>query len=118
MAGIYARTISIRRPVQHSEIGGASYSALGQSDETTILTGLAASIQAKSAPLKSPATDLPTAPPGPVQWIIFLPKAASSLGQIHERDIVVDEVGDRYHVEAAYWNILGYQLKCVKLDAR
>lgn len=117
MSFLYPRTISIRRANAHAAIGAVGYGGVTEADETVVVSGLPASIQAKSGSARTRSGDLPAAAPGPVQWNIFLPKSAAANGTILDRDIVVDDLGERYMVDAAYWNSLGYQLKTIRLEA-
>ena len=79
-----------------------------------ILSGLRASIQEKG---KASRMDLalPADTEGGANWSIFIPDATN--GQIQNRDVIVDELGNRYQVGAAYWNSLGYRCRCKQLEA-
>lgn len=50
-------------------------------------------------------------------WRIYIPRRALAQGAVRDRDIVVDDEGYRYEVGQNYWNVLGYQLICIRLEA-
>ena len=120
---IYPRTISIYRPASPTNGGGGlqvglvPYQGLQPSDETAIASGISASIQAEALGNTRSTGDIPSDGAGPVKWTIYVPKTALILGDVRDDDIVVDELGDRYQVSAAYWNILGYKIMTIRLKA-
>ena len=108
---IYPRIISVSRPTQTSGIGALPYQALSSANQTVLFTDLAASIQHRgSNQLKS---GLPADANSGNQWTILfnLPD-----GSVWERDIITDDLGKRYQVSTAYWNSLGYQCECERLQ--
>lgn len=80
------------------------------------MSGLPASVQF-SRRAGQPDPGLPADVVSASGFNIFIPLAWSVLGQIDENDIVTDDLGKRYQVVAAYWNILGYNLSCTLLKA-
>ena len=116
MSFIYPRLATITRPVSGGGAVGirTNYSGVVTASETTIATGIKCSIQFKTtgnAPLQSLAADIRAR----TQWRVFMPTVA--LGVIQDRDIVTDDLGQRYQVNANYWNSLGYNLYCERLEA-
>jgi hypothetical protein len=111
---LYPRTISIRRPTPPSGVGAIAYSGETEANETVILSGLPANIQQKSGRNNRQGdTDLPANSSVQLGWRVFIPKAsAPTPGLILNRDIVVDDTGNRYSVYGNYWNSLGYNLLC------
>ena len=107
MSFIYPRTISVKRPAANSGTGSIGYGGEIPSTETAIASGLPASIQHHSGQGRT-VTGLPADAPKGADWYIFL-KAAVAEGTITENDIVIDDLGKRYHVIAAYWAPLGYR---------
>jgi len=116
-AFIYNRTITITRPAAHTTVGPVGYGGVTQATETAVLSGLKASIQAKSGSTRPRAGDLPASPPAPIGWNIYLPRNAVANGVIKDRDIVTDDNGDRYQVDAANWTPMGYKLMTIRLEA-
>lgn len=130
MQTLYPRTIAVHRaktPAAASagQIGLVGYSGMTESPnsldaagqgETVLFTGISASIQAtqqgrkKDSSLPSDAVWSPT-------WVIYIPLAALAKGSVRDRDIIVDDENYRYEVGQAYWNILGYKLTCIRLEA-
>lgn len=109
MSFLYPRVISVRRPNAQTGTGTLPYGGAQATNETVILSGLPASIQQKGQ--TSTETNLPSDPKGGApRWRIFIPKGSAALGQIVERDIIVDDLSKRYQVIAAYWGSLGYNL--------
>jgi hypothetical protein len=126
---LYPRTIAVHRPLSVAgvtdAIGGVGYSGMTDAPaagdastqgEKVLFTGIRASIQAgptgrkRDSALPSDAVVQPT-------WRIFVPKRALAQGAVRDRDIVVDDEGYRYEVAQAYWNLLGYALMCIRLEA-
>jgi hypothetical protein len=107
---LYPRTVTIRRPnpPATAAIGALAYQGVTAANETVILTGLPASIQHASG--KGQHGYLPSDASHKADWYVYIPAAAAPLGAIAERDIVVDDLGKRYQVAAAYWNSLGHRL--------
>lgn len=114
MSFMYPRTVAISRPVSVANVGAQAYGGLVASNETSIATGLSASIQLKKQQASKDYPDLP-GDSGHTQWRIFVQGAA--LGLISVRDIVTDDLGQRYQVMAPYWNSLGYNLFCERLES-
>lgn len=116
MSFIYPRTITITRPgAQPAAVGdqGEAPSA-DPSLETPLASGLPASIQARNAGGKN-SVGLP-ADGANQTWRVMIPKSAAGLGTIQNRDIVTDDLGNRYQVVADYWNSLGYNLITQRLE--
>jgi hypothetical protein len=128
VTSLYPRVVEIHRfksvagPTDNA-IGGVGYSGAEQSTnpsdpqgETVLFTGVAASIQSGDTGRKKGKaipTDVFYAP----TWYIFIPAFALPQFSVRDRDVVVDEEGYRYEVGQAYWNLLGYKLSCVRLEA-
>ena len=114
MSFIYPRTVSIRRQNVQTTAGVQPYSGNLATNETVIAPGLAASIQEKRE-RSTPDAGLPSDAYARAGWSIFIPSSDRTL--IRERDIVVDDIGKRYQVLAAYWNSLGYKVAADLLEA-
>jgi hypothetical protein len=85
-----------------------------RANEEVIASGLPASIQAKRERSR-PDGGLPSEAYSRAGWNVFIRTA--SLGEITERDVIVDDLGKRYQVIAAYWNSLGYKITADLLQA-
>lgn len=124
MPGIYPRLIEVHRAKTVAPaIGLTGYSGAESSidtadvqGETVLFTAIPASIQAsqtgrkKDSSLPQDAVFAPT-------WKIWIPYASLAKGTVRDRDIIVDDELYRYEVAQAYWNILGYQLVCIRMEA-
>ena len=97
-------------------VGAQPYGGLVPSNETAIFKALPASIQ-EDRQRGTTESKTPTAAPGRSGWRVLIPRAAAAKGTIQERDVVVDDLGKRYVVIAAYWNVLGYNLVVELLQA-
>lgn len=115
MSFLYPRTVSVARPVQAAGVGAAAYGGQIAGTETPVVSGLPASIQIDRQGMRN-AVGLP-GDSGLTRWLVFVPLDALALGVVRERDIVTDDLGNRYQVTAAYWNSLGHQLGAEKLQA-
>lgn len=119
MSFLYPRIVTISRPDGTTGIGALPYQGLDPTQETVLFTNIAASIQHKGSTAQHagiPADAKAT----PVWEIIFsplaVPLATSGNQSIIERDVITDDMGNRYQVAAAYWNSFGYQCECEKLQ--
>lgn len=127
MAMLYPRKVSVLRQATTGAgttiIGDGGYAGMNNTSLssstqglTTLFSNIPANIQAsdtgrkKDSALPGDATVAPT-------WRIYIPKRALKLGSVRDRDIIVDDLGARYQVGQDYWNLLGYQLICIRLEA-
>ena len=113
MSFIYPRTITVTRPIPTSGIGALPYQGLLHSEETVIITGVKASIQ-QTKESRQPPQALPGDVIRQTLWTIFF---MVPNGTVLERDIITDDLNERYQVTGAYWNSLGYKCLCEKLQA-
>lgn len=123
--GIYPRLIEVRRlknvagstdAIGLTGYSGAELPTSSVQGETVLLTNIPASIQSGPAGRKKDGS-LPTDSVFAPTWKIWIPLASVAKGVIRDRDIVKDDELYRYQVSQAYWNILGYQLICIRLEA-
>lgn len=102
MSFLYPRTIQISRQNRDAAVGAQPYSGVTEVNETLIVSGVAAHIQSDrqgTAPIAKLAADAA----GESTWkIIFrLPR-----GTVQTRDIITDDLGNRYQVIAPDWGPL------------
>jgi hypothetical protein len=125
MVSIYARLVAVHRVKSNAgtaddTIGLAAYSGAeqgsGSAGETVLYANIPASIQAAQTGRKRD-TALPQDAVFAPTWRIYIPLSALPKGAVRDRDIIVDDEGYRYEVGQAYWNILGYALVCIRLEA-
>lgn len=116
MSFIYPRSISIRRPNANNAVGAQPYSGVIEANETVIATALPASIQLQSKG-GTPEAGTPSDAFSMSRYNIMIPAASAALGLIADRDVVVDDLGERYQVVGNYWNSLGYNLSATRLEA-
>lgn len=127
MSLLYPRKIEGRRlktvaGAADSAIGLTGYSGATQSTqsgdpqgETVLFTGVPATIQATAAGRKKDGTLASDAVFAPT-WEIYAPKSLAR-GSVRDRDIIIDDEGYRYEVGQAEWEVLGYRLTCIRLEA-
>lgn len=114
---IYPRTISITRPGAQSStaVGPQGQAPSSQrSLETSVASGIQASIQAKSggnSPVGLPADGKQAF------WRVLTPKKALTAGQVQDRDIIVDDLGRRFQVLADYTNSMGANFLVQRIEA-
>ena len=116
MSFVYPRVVSINRANTNETPGAQSYSGTTEAAETVILSSLPAAIQLQRK-ASTPIGGLPSDASNRAGFNVFIPKRAAALGLIKERDVVVDDLGNRYQVFGAYWNSLGYNLFTELLQA-
>ena len=75
-----------------------------------------ASIQ-YSATGRAKGADLPSDTPSLTVWRIMTPRGLLERNTITERDVIIDEIGRRFQVIAAYWTSLGYSMRATLLQA-
>lgn len=117
MSFIYPRTVKITRPgAQPTAVGFQAQSPSGDpAAETVVAASLPCSIQARQAGGK-PQVGLPDDGANN-SWRILFPKSATPhQGLIQNRDIATDDLGNRYQVQADYWNSLGCNLIVQRLE--
>ena len=112
MSFLFPRVISITRPADQIGVGALGYGGQVPGNETSIATGIPASIQSRKTGAP-PAGHLPSDTSKRTEWRVMFKLA---LGVVLERDIITDDLGTRYQVISAYWNSLGYQCTCEKLE--
>ncbi|MBR0693670.1 hypothetical protein [Bradyrhizobium lablabi] len=123
---LYPRTIDVRRlktvAGTSDTLGLTGYSGAEASTgsspegETVLFTGIPASIQARATGRKKDSSlpqDVVYAP----TWHIWVPRGALAKDAVRDRDVIVDDNGYRYEVAQNYWNLLGYKLVCIRLEA-
>ncbi|WP_407146247.1 hypothetical protein [Bradyrhizobium sp. ORS 86] len=124
---LYPRTIEVHRSrtvagPSDNVVGLTPYSGMQQSStsafagEDVLYTAIPASIQAKQTGRKKDSS-LPGDAVFAPTWYIFVPKSALPKGAVRDRDIIVDDESYRYEVAQAYWNILGWRIVCIRLEA-
>ena len=113
MSFLYPQTITISRPAPQGQLGAIGYAGEVAGTETTILSGVPASIQVKKE-VGSPIAGLPADVARRSFWNVLF---RAPLGTLRDRDIITDDQGIRYQVTAAYWTPLGYNALCERLEA-
>jgi hypothetical protein len=116
---VYPRIISISRPnvpAETSTPGLQSIAEFTPADQTIVALGLPASIQLDRGGGPPPG-QLPGDARKAGQYRVMIPLGAiGGPPAILDRDIVTDDTGLRYQIASAYWNSLGWNLKCDKLE--
>ncbi len=98
-AGIYSRTITVKRPSDPSTPGTVGYSGVGMTQETTIVSDVVCNISVSGAASMANHGDIPADSPNPFRWSITIPLVGNpTLPLIRERDVVYDDLGRRYQV--------------------
>ena len=113
---LYPRVVSISRANVDASVGAGSYDGPGEVNETIVMSGIRCSIQ-QQRHIKTPDANLPADAYNKAGFNVFIPRGGAALGSITERDIVTDDLGKRYQITGAYWNILGYNLSTELLQA-
>ncbi len=115
MSFLYPRTVSVRRPASIAGVGAVAYSGETETNESTPFFSktFPAAIQHRSG-RGGRMGDLPGDAITRSDFYIFL--RSPNLGDITERDIIVDDLGKRYQVIASYWNSLGYRISATLLE--
>jgi hypothetical protein len=119
MSFIYPRLISISRPTVPAETNTPGLQPIAEftpADQTSVATGLPASIQFDRGGGPPPG-QLPGDARKAGQYRILIPLSAiGGPPAILDRDFVTDDSGLRYQIASAYWNSLGWNLKADRLE--
>jgi hypothetical protein len=115
MEFIYPRRITISRPNQDNTVGTIGYQGVLPSNETVLFTNIPASIQKKSG-IKKPIAGLPADVTQGYAWNIFVWLSFLPKNAVKNNDIITDDLGSRYQVYANYWNSLGFNMTCERLE--
>ena len=111
----YPRVVSFKRPGAQSGVGQVAYGGASAATETLIAEGVPCSIQGRREGVQNPV-GLPNDALRP-SWYVFIPKAALDIGELADRDLMIDERGNRYQVVQPYWDSMGYRLTVISLEA-
>jgi len=111
MLALYVpRTVTISRPTAPSGVGAVGYA---EPTLTTVATNVPCAIEVKKEVGSQPAK-LPGDITRRTYWTVGL---FAPLGTVHDRDVLTDDLGQRYQVTADDWTPLGYQLLAERLEA-
>lgn len=127
MSFIYPRVIDIHRPKPQAVGSGPNVATLKSYTGTTtdvvsttgenlVLAALPAAVQFVSPLSRGAGSNLPSDTHAPGAWRIFIPAASAAITAIQNRDIIVDDQGNRYQVEDSYWTFFGWHLRARLLE--
>jgi hypothetical protein len=115
---VYNRTIAVHRPVTVAATGGVTlgdYSGVQDSTETVLFTGVKTSIQPRSS-VRQHMNALPADARAPYVFSFFFKKRVLFVGDVKNRDILVDDQGERYQVEEVEWTLIGAHIRALKVE--
>jgi hypothetical protein len=115
MSFLYPRTVTITRPQAQTGEGKIGYGGQTQAGEQPVATGIRCNIQLRREGQKN-TTGLPGDANRPT-YDVRMPKRALAKGTVKDRDLVTDDLGERYVVQSDYWDSLGYALRVERLEA-
>lgn len=116
-AGLFPRTITIKRPIGFSAGGLGPYQGANQGQETTIATGVICTVQIASSGRTNMGGALPDESPK-VTWTITVPTSvALTLPALEEEDRIYDDLGRRFMVNGYEPEPLGGRIDCVRLKS-
>lgn len=116
MSFLYPRTIKVTRPAAQTGVGWQpGYAGEQPTNDPVIAQDIPASIQAKGRQGKDNPAHLPSDATVSM-FTVFIPRAALARGTIKDRDVIIDDLGDRYQVLADGWDSLGYAVVTQRLE--
>jgi hypothetical protein len=121
MSFMFPRTITIQGRVTPARAGVQPLREANGSQTTPVATNVPCSIQYDQAG-QAPLTGLPLDPEYRGTWKIFIGQrnavafGVPGPGSIRNGDVLTDDIGGGYKVSQAYWNSLGWNLKCEGLQ--
>lgn len=118
MSFLYPRILSVARPITDRALGENDYGGLNANYENRfvpVFQGIPASIQMKASRGK-PDAGLP-ADAQKTFWTIYIPLSAGiAAGAIFTRDVITDDLGNKFQVTANYYDSLGWSMTAEKLE--
>jgi hypothetical protein len=108
MSFLYPRTISISRPNSRPVVGQQPYGGVTKADETEIAPNVPARIQVDRQGTL-PGAKLPGDAAGQSIWLILF---ILPLGTVKDRDLITDELGNRYQIISYEWGPLLTTARC------
>jgi hypothetical protein len=111
---LYPRTIKVTRPQPISGVGYIGYSGVTEADEATIISGLSANIGIASSGRIRSDSGLPSDSASQKYTIALPPQTFSNLPLIMERDMIYDDLGRRFQVDAYQPTPLGARIDVVR----
>lgn len=115
---LFDRVIAVTRPTGQTGVGAQGYSGVQQGTETPVVSNIPACIQSRATSSRLGRELFPAAAPGPIVWRVFIPENMVADDVIKDRDIITDDLGRRFQVEAAYPTQMGWNIAAVILEAR
>lgn len=126
---LYKDAVTIYRPRTGARTSGGAlhvgesteYSGENVSADPAATQGLDKIIEGVPCSIQFRTPETKTASPSPAgtpvtAWYVFFPRTALARGSLKQHDELVDQDGNRYYVEAPYWNILGYRPRVRMLE--
>lgn len=114
MSFLYPRKVSIYRPSNQTVAGENPYSGLANDQLTILFSSLQCAVQMRKA-TGTPLLGLPGGQSAKPIYVVLI--LGLKIGDIKDRDVVVDDEGYRYQVTANYWTPLSYQITCERLES-
>ncbi|MGU3387272.1 hypothetical protein ACLBYG_22370 [Methylobacterium sp. D53M] len=120
---LFPRRISITRPASDRDTDGSSgplaYGGLDVATETTVPLpkNLQCSIQYKASS-GIPEANVPSGAVSAGMWVFLIPRrVAPPPGTIQNRDIITDDLGNRYQIASDYSHPMGWTIRAERLEA-
>jgi hypothetical protein len=112
---MYPRTVSFTRPAAQTGIGKQPYGGQTRATETDILEAqsLPASIQKRREGVSGSMLPSDAAKP---TWYVFVPRGKLAAGVVQDRDIMTDDLGNRFQVIDPYVDSMGANLTVLSLE--
>lgn len=115
MSFLYPRRVQFLRPGAQAGEGKLGYGGETEADEAVVAEDIPCNIELRREGQKNTA-GLPGDGTRPT-YDARIPRRALANGTVLDRDVMVDDLGQRYLVVANYWNSLGYALRVERLEA-
>jgi hypothetical protein len=114
---LYPHTCEIRRPAAQPGEGKLAYGGQTQASETRVKgPGIPCNIELRREGQRN-TTGLPGDGTRPTYDVRFKRRSALAYGDVRDRDVLVDGLGQRYLVVANPWLKFGYALRVERLEA-
>jgi hypothetical protein len=112
---LYPRTVRFTRPAAQTGVGKQPYGGQTRAGETAIATaqGLPASIQKRREGIAGSMLPSDAAKP---TWYVFIPRGKLAAGVVQDRDVMTDDLGNRFQVIDPYVDSMGANLTVLSLE--
>lgn len=114
MSFLFPYVVTVKRPNGATTPGKQPYQGVLDANETTVLTGIKAHIEALNLG-GAPGAGLPADGNEPLYKVI-MPARLCPKGAVKDRDVIYDDIDNKFQVISSDWGPLVNTCRCKKLE--